>query len=217
MPPGLASASDEIRAADHRAARGHDGGAQRLPGHGSADPAAHRAQCPSAPDELLERALAVLSESFNADVVCVVSVWATVTSSRRSRHPGRRSVLSGRLALGPSRRCRGRHPAAGDGSLEPGSPDVPAVARRPGSADGGVRADVAPNSEPSDEMLVLYRSSGEPFAETDLHVLASVAYRLRIAAAGPGAGRGDRTARTVRAAARATSGVRVADLDARPN
>jgi hypothetical protein len=30
---------------------------------------------PAAPDELLNRALAVLSEAFNADVVCVMSVF----------------------------------------------------------------------------------------------------------------------------------------------
>ncbi len=137
---------------------------------------------PSAPDELLERALAVLSESFNADVVCVVSVVSDrylVTSDRGLPEDDRSYRDGWTLGEAAAAAVAGRQPVAI--RIEPSSPDVPASI-----ADLHLRTaafvPMSANSEPSDEMLVLYRSSGEPFADTDLHVLASVAYRLRIAA-----------------------------------
>ena len=69
-------------------------------------------------------------------------------------------------------------------------------------------------SEQSDEILVLYRSSGELFGGTDLHVLSSVAQRLRIAAEDRERAVAIERLAAVGAPARAPPGLRVA-ADAR--
>ena len=144
----------------------------------------------------------MLSEAFNADVVCVVSVvgerfLVTTASGLAEDDPSVRRGLDPGPAAADA--VRGRQPVAV--RIEPGSADVP-----PSLAELGLRSaafvPMSANSEPSDELLVLYRSSGEPFSGTDLHVLASVAHRLRDRRRGPGARGGDRAAGPVRAPAR---------------
>jgi diguanylate cyclase (GGDEF)-like protein len=62
--------------------------------------------------------------------------------------------------------------------VTPGDPDVP-----PSFVGLNLRSAVfVPMSDRPDQLLVLYRSSEEPFSDTDLRVLASVARRMRVAA-----------------------------------
>jgi diguanylate cyclase (GGDEF)-like protein len=136
---------------------------------------------PSAPDELLNQTMTVLSEVFNADVVCVLTVFGgrflvTSASGLAEDDPSFAQAWS----LGPSaaEAIRSRTPVACPIDAE--SPDVPTTL-----AGLGLRtAAFVPmaTGHGTDELLVLYRSSGEPFSGTDLHVLGSVAHRLRVTA-----------------------------------
>jgi K+-sensing histidine kinase KdpD len=137
---------------------------------------------PSSPDELVGRALSVISEVFTADVVCVARV-------NRSH-----LYLTGAIGLPED------DPSLVDGWPADAAATEATVSRRavacdldrPGAripaslAHLGLRsaAFVPMSAEPSqyDELLLLYRSSTEPFSGTDLHVLASVAQRLSVAA-----------------------------------
>jgi diguanylate cyclase (GGDEF)-like protein len=137
---------------------------------------------PGSPDELLGRALAVLSEAFAADVVCLVSLVGDrfLVTAARGLADDDNSFVDG-WALGPAARdaLAGRHAVAGP--VEPDGADVP-----PSLAELGLRSGafvpMSVSEGQLEELLVLYRSSGEPFAGTDLHVLSSVAQRLSVAA-----------------------------------
>src|SRR5215475_13437575 len=137
---------------------------------------------PSAPDELLGRALAVLSEAFNADVVCVVSVVGErffVTAASGLAEDDASYVDGWTLGAAASDAVRTGQPVACE--INAKGNDVP-----PHLAGLRLRSaafvPMSASSEHPEEVLVLYRSTGEPFGDTDLHVLASVANRLRIAA-----------------------------------
>jgi diguanylate cyclase (GGDEF)-like protein len=136
----------------------------------------------SAPDELLGKTLRVISETFTADVVCVT--WLV---------DGRHLVLSASgvpdddpsfvdsWPAGPAATEAVQRRKAVSTDIDPAGDDVP-----PSLIDLGLRsAAFVPMSDSDDEsveLLVLYRSSGETFSGTDLHVLVSVAERLRVAA-----------------------------------
>ena len=132
---------------------------------------------PSAPDELLARTLNVLSEAFNADVVGVLSVFGdrflvTTASGLAEDDPALAQAWA--LGAGAAEAIRLRQPVAR--AIGQDGNDVPAPL-----LDLGLRsAAFVPMSR--DELLVLYRSSGEPFSGTDLHVLGSVALRLCVTA-----------------------------------
>ena len=136
----------------------------------------------SAPDELLGNTLRVISETFKADVVCVtwlVGGRLLVTSASGVPDDDPSFVDSWAAGLAATEAIHRRKAVSTD--IEPTGPDVP-----PSLADLNLRsAAFVPMSDNDDEyveLLVLYRSSGETFSGTDLHVLASVAGRLRIAA-----------------------------------
>jgi diguanylate cyclase (GGDEF)-like protein len=137
---------------------------------------------PSTPDELVGHALAVLSEVFTADVVCVVSTVGErflVTSASGLPEDDPSFMDGWDLGTAAKEAVSTGQPVAG--ALERGATDIP-----PSLAELSLRsAAFIPTSSrpgPCDEMLVLYRSNGEPFGGQDLHVLASVAQRLREAA-----------------------------------
>ncbi len=132
---------------------------------------------PSAPDQLLSTSLHVLSEVFNADVVCVVSVlgerFLVTTASGLAEDD---TSFSDGWTLGHAAGEAAVTGAPVARMLDRGSEDVPAAL-----AGLGLRsAAFVPMS--ANELLVLYRSNGETFDGTDLHVLASVARRLAVAA-----------------------------------
>jgi diguanylate cyclase (GGDEF)-like protein len=137
---------------------------------------------PGRPDELVSRALAVLSEVFQADVVCVVSVVGErfLVTTARGLAEDDESFVDG-WALGPAAKdaVAGRQAVAVP--VEPDGEDVP-----PSLAELGLRSGafvpMSVSAGQIDELLMLYRSSAEPFAGTDLHVLSSVAQRLSVAA-----------------------------------
>jgi diguanylate cyclase (GGDEF)-like protein len=137
---------------------------------------------PAPPDELLGRALAGLSEAFDADIVCVVGEVDDrflVTAASGLAEGDTSHVEGWSLGEAATTAVRDRRPVAWD--IESGARDVP-----PSLAGLGIRSGafvpMSASTEQSNELLVLYRSTGETFSGTDLHVLASVAQRLRIAA-----------------------------------
>jgi diguanylate cyclase (GGDEF)-like protein len=132
------------------------------------------------PDELVEETLAVLSEVFFADVTCVAGVF------------GRRLVVTGACGLaeddpaytdgwaltgGAERALATGRPVARTGDFEVGDLpgpvaglEISSAAWLPLSTDGT-----------ASELLMLFRRRGEPFGQSDLEVLSSVAYRLWLA------------------------------------
>ena len=136
---------------------------------------------PSAPAELLERALSVLSEVFTADIVCVVGVVGeryVVTSA--SGIPDEDPCFADGWELGPAavEATKAKRPVA---CAVDRAGDVP-----PSLAELGLRSaafvPMSAEGDQCDELLVLYRSIDEPFSSADLYVLASVAQRLWVAA-----------------------------------
>lgn len=137
---------------------------------------------PSAPDELLEQALAVLSEAFNADVVCVASVVGErLLVTTASGLPEHDASFHESWPLGPAAAEAIRTRQATSRRLGKDDNDVP-----DSLVELGIRSaafvPMSANSGQPDEVLALYRSSGETFDGTELHVLASVAHRLQVAA-----------------------------------
>lgn len=137
---------------------------------------------PSAPDELLGNTLRVISETFTADVVCVAwLIGGRFLVTNASGIPDDDPSFVDSWAAGPAAAEAMRRRTAVSTDVAPTGDDVP-----PPLADLGLRsAAFVPMSDTDDEfveLLVLYRSSGEGFSSTDLHVLASVAQRLRVAA-----------------------------------
>lgn len=137
---------------------------------------------PSAPAELLGRALSVLSEVFTADIVSVVgTVGEHLVVTSASGIPDEDISFVEGWPLGPAAAEATSSRRAVARQVDRDSEDVP-----PTLAHLGIRsaAFVPMSAKPDqgDELLMLYRSSGEPFCGTDLHVLASVAQRLCVAA-----------------------------------
>ncbi|HEY9484329.1 MAG TPA: EAL domain-containing protein [Micromonosporaceae bacterium] len=137
---------------------------------------------PSAPDELLDQALAVLSDAFNADPVCIVSVvgdrlLVTTATGLPEDDPSFRDGWP----IGPLAAEAIATGNAAATQLDETDDNLPAALA---GLDLRSAAYVPMSTSPEnpDEFLVLYRSSDELFSGTDLHVLSSVAHRLRIAA-----------------------------------
>ncbi len=137
---------------------------------------------PSAPDDLVSRALSVISEVFTADVVCVASVvdgqLRVVSASGLAEDDP--SFGFGWTAGAAARRASvERHPVAVVG-LEPGDQNVP-----DSLAELDVRSaafvPMSLEADADDELLMLYRTNADPFGGTDLYVLASVAQRIHVA------------------------------------
>jgi diguanylate cyclase (GGDEF)-like protein len=138
---------------------------------------------PSAPDVLLDQALAVLSDAFNADPVCIVSVVGDrlLVTTATGLPEGDPSFRDG-WATGPLAAevvATGRAVAC---ELDEHDDNVPAALAALGLRSVAFVPMSTSSAEKPDELLILYRSSSELFGGTDLHVLSSVAQRLRIAA-----------------------------------
>src|SRR5262245_58796862 len=137
---------------------------------------------PSPPGELREQALNIISEVFTADVVCVATLTGdrlrvTSASGLPEDDP---SFAEGWAAGTVARQATRGGPAVVD-DLQRIVADVP-----PSIAHLGLRSAVfvpmSTRSDPDNDLLILYRSSEEPFNGADLHILASVAQRIHIAA-----------------------------------
>ena len=169
------TASDDIARLPRRLGDASSAARTRIATPVASHPAADRLSSPSAADQLLSTSLHVLSEVF-------VPMSCACQRARRAHFWLRRAAWP---RMTP-RSCSGRSamPQAVSGSRV-ARRSLPRSEPRPGVpvalAELGLRsAAFVPMS--TDELLVLYRSSGEPFGGTDLHVLASVAQRLTIAA-----------------------------------
>jgi diguanylate cyclase (GGDEF)-like protein len=134
---------------------------------------------PSAPDALVGQALAVLSEAFNADVVFLVNVVGGrfLATAAVGLAEDDESYMDG-WALGPAATEAVNHGEPVATLITSEDADLP-----PSLVGLHLRTAVfVPMSEQPEQLLVLYRSSGETFSDTDLHVLGSVAHRMRVAA-----------------------------------
>ncbi|GAA1760948.1 bifunctional diguanylate cyclase/phosphodiesterase [Luedemannella helvata] len=137
---------------------------------------------PSSPEDLIDRALTVLSDVFSADVTAVAEA------------AGDRLLVTSSCGLpeddpafhGEWERC----PAASE-ALATGEPvvrkrlcpaDVPPSLRGIGLRSA-VWIPLSAEPEQRAELLLLYRRSGEPFTDAELQVLTSVAYRMASAVA----------------------------------
>lgn len=138
---------------------------------------------PAPPVTLRERTLSVLSEVFAADVVCLLETVADryVVTAARGIPADDPSLVEGfRLGDAAADAKSTREPVGC--LLDAENRDVP----KPLAGLGLRSAAFVPMptewndaGDVSDvDLLVLYRSSGELFSGTDLHVLASVAQRL---------------------------------------
>ncbi|HEY2793194.1 MAG TPA: EAL domain-containing protein [Micromonosporaceae bacterium] len=137
---------------------------------------------PAAPEELLQRALDGLSESFNADVVCVISLLGdSMLVTAASGIPEDDRSFREAWPVGPAAAEASRAGKPLARALGTDDADVPQALAGLGLRSA-VFVPMSVHAEQPDEILALYRSSGEPFEGTDLHVLGSVAHRLRIAA-----------------------------------
>ncbi|WP_212841323.1 bifunctional diguanylate cyclase/phosphodiesterase [Catellatospora sp. IY07-71] len=135
---------------------------------------------PGGPDELMEDLLAVLSDVFFTDVVCMAQL------------AGDRLVVTGSCGLPED------DPGFTDGWTAGESALAALSGAAPVAVGGGVRGADAPgsvsrlgirsaawiplSSEPyADTLLILFRTSDRPFAVADLRILSSVAGRLHLA------------------------------------
>ena len=138
---------------------------------------------PASPVTLRERTLSVLSEVFAADVVCLLEAVADrfVVTAARGIPADDPSLVEGfQLGDAAAEAKRTRQPVGR--VLDPENADVPKPFAGLGLRSAAfvpVPTEWSDGAEASDvDLLVLYRSSGELFSGTDLHVLASVAQRL---------------------------------------
>lgn len=136
---------------------------------------------PGPPEELVEETMAVLSDVFAADVVCLVGAAGSSGQMRvigacglAEDHPafvtGWPACPAGRGVMTSGRAAWQR--------VEDDSPNVPSCL----DAFGVRSAAWIPlhGEEGVTQLLVLYRSSGETFTDGDLELLGSVAYRLGV-------------------------------------
>lgn len=135
---------------------------------------------PATPEELLDEALAVLSEVFFAEVTAVVHLLGTRLAVLGSCGLAEDdpAFADGWPAVGPAAHALRRgEVVARDGDIDP--------VELPGSvARLGVRSaawvPLAAAGGASD-LLILFRRSEQVFTQSDLHTLSSVASRLRLA------------------------------------
>lgn len=134
---------------------------------------------PRIPEQLVDEALTVLSEVFACDVTCLAQVvdGRVVLTNSCGVPEGDPAFVSGwPLTPGPAEALRRGQVVMRP--LDEDHEDLPVALR-----GLGIRSAVwAPLSADLDsgDLLLLYRS-GAPFVHTDLPVLESVAYRLRLA------------------------------------
>lgn len=138
---------------------------------------------PSPPTELLERTTGVLSEVFTCDIVCVFEcVGDRYVVMSASGIPEEDAGFAEGWVLGPAAAevTTTGHPVTRQ--LDNADPDVPSTLK---ALHLRSAAFVPMSAEPLEieQLLVLFRSTGEPFSSTDLHVLTSVAQRLSAALA----------------------------------
>jgi len=134
---------------------------------------------PSPPEELIDRTLTVLSEVFIADVTCIVQVGGTqtVVTSSCGLPEGDAAYSKGwPLAGAAVEALTDQRPVTVD---HPGGDDIPAALRSFG-VRSAVWVPMFSGADGGGELLALFRSSGEPFIQTDLQVLGPVASRLRL-------------------------------------
>jgi diguanylate cyclase (GGDEF)-like protein len=134
---------------------------------------------PAAPETLVARALTVLSEVFAADIVCVTQFIGgrAVVVSASGLPDDDPSFVEG----WPLRPAAAEAMQQGRAVVDPLGEDLPS----PLSGLGLRRAAYVPmwtGAREGDELLMVFRSSTEAFRDADLHVLMSVAQRLRAAA-----------------------------------
>jgi diguanylate cyclase (GGDEF)-like protein len=134
---------------------------------------------PAAPETLLGRALTVLSEVFASDIVCVTRVVGDrVVVVSASGVPDDDPCFVAGWPLRPAVTEAIQESRA---VVDPLGEDLPS----PLSGLGLRSAAYVPmwtGAEHRDELLMVFRSSTEEFRGADLHVLTSVAQRLRAAA-----------------------------------
>jgi diguanylate cyclase (GGDEF)-like protein len=137
---------------------------------------------PSPPGELLEQALNIISEVFTADVVCVATLTAdrlrVISASGLPEDD--LSFVEGWMAGSVAREAARGGPAVVDDLDRIGADVPPSIAHLGLRSAAFVPMSTRPDAD--NDLLILYRSSEEPFNGTDLHVLASVAQRIHIAA-----------------------------------
>jgi diguanylate cyclase (GGDEF)-like protein len=138
---------------------------------------------PSPPSQLLERSTAVLSEAYTCDVVCVVERVGDrhVVMSASGIPEDDASFVEG-WALGPAAAEVTSTGNPVTRQLRSPDADVPSAleAVRPRSA---AFVPMSADLLEIEQLLILFRSTGEPFSGTDLQVLTSVAQRLSVAVA----------------------------------
>ena len=132
---------------------------------------------PAAPDDLVERTLLVLAEVFEGDVTCVVEMvgqrlQVTAACGLPEDDPG----FTGGWRTGPTalEALRTGQPLTQPKAHEA---DVPASLVPLGTCSAAwIPMSVGP--QPRDDLLIIYRQTGEAFSTADLQVLASVAHRM---------------------------------------
>jgi diguanylate cyclase (GGDEF)-like protein len=138
---------------------------------------------PAPPSELLGQAVTVLSEVYTCDVVCVVERVAdryVVVSASGIPDDDAGFVEGWTLGAAAAEVTNGRTAVA----LTLGSPDadVPSTLEGLGLRSASYVA-MSVDAVDVEQLLLLFRSTGEPFSGTDLHVLTSVAQRICVATA----------------------------------
>jgi diguanylate cyclase (GGDEF)-like protein len=137
---------------------------------------------PAPPDEMRRRALSVVADAFNADAAFVASVvgeqlLVTMSNGLPLPDPSRQEGWP----LSPEAVAAVRDGRPMWRRFSPDDHGLPPQVDRLGIRSAAL-VPMSANSEQPDEVLVIYRRSGEPFDDTDLEVLTSVAQRLRVAA-----------------------------------
>ncbi|MBB5867873.1 diguanylate cyclase (GGDEF)-like protein [Allocatelliglobosispora scoriae] len=135
---------------------------------------------PASPETLVDQTLTVLSEVFYADVACVAHVIAdrlVVTGCCGLPEDDQAFTRGLPLGSGAAQALAGHVVARNGGLLDPA--DAPGSIGRLGIRSA-VWVPLSPQSYTSN-LLILYRSSDEPFTPSDIQVLTSVAVRLRLA------------------------------------
>ena len=135
---------------------------------------------PAAPEQLVKEALATLSDVFSADVVCIAHAIGDrlfVSSACGLRYGA--DGFQGGWPLGEAAmEAIGTDLSVARDSSQP-SPDLPTEL-----AELGIKSRTwVPLTTGSERrgLLILCRSSGEPFTEPDMRMLDAVAYRLCMA------------------------------------
>ncbi|MBN1172083.1 MAG: EAL domain-containing protein [Micromonosporaceae bacterium] len=139
---------------------------------------------PSAPEKLSDQVLTVISQTFNASVVCLVRLVGDrlIVTDGCGLPEDDPAYTEGWPASKAAVEALSSGEAIGTAAAEPdgADPDVPAPL-----AGLGVRSAAWVPMRSGDgldnELLVIYRSTGEPMSLAELRLLESVAFRLTVA------------------------------------